>query len=104
MATYYRKKVGDLRSALTGDHFHETAEIIRSLIEEILLTPVEKEGRKSLSINLNGDIASILALAAKAKAPLDESDASLRVTKKLVAGARYQRYLPGLSCRIPLVR
>ena len=70
MATYYRKKVGDLRSALTGDHFHETAEIIRSLIEEILLTPVEKEGRKSLSINLNGDIASILALAAKAKAPM----------------------------------
>jgi site-specific DNA recombinase len=81
MPTHYRKKVANLRAALSGDkeHARQAIEIVRSLIDRIVLAPTETEAKKVLSITLEGHIASILAMAAKAKAPLHESDASLRV-------------------------
>jgi len=39
----------------------------------------------ALSVSLYGRLAGILAMATKAEAPLDESDAPMKVTK-LVAG------------------
>jgi hypothetical protein len=55
-------------------------------VDRIELSPVVKNGRKTLSIGLYGRLAGILAMATKAKAPLDESDTPMKVTK-LVAGA-----------------
>jgi hypothetical protein len=63
------------------------AEIVRKLGDRIELSLVARSGRKSLSVSLYGRLAGILAMATKAKAPLDESDASVVVTK-LVAGVR----------------
>jgi DNA invertase Pin-like site-specific DNA recombinase len=88
MAGYYRAQIADLRTALTDSGCRmEAAEIVRKLIDRIELKPVVRNGRKTLSVSLYGRLAGILAMATKAKAPLDESDAAMKVTK-LVAGAR----------------
>jgi len=103
MAGYYRTQIADLRTALTeSSRRSEAAEIVRKLIDRIELSPVVRQGRKTLSVSLYGRLADILAMATKAKAPLDESDASIKVTK-LVAGTRSQRYLHALRARIPMV-
>ena len=88
MAEYYRTQVADLRAALSEDgRQREAAEIVRKMVDRIELSPVVRGGRKTLSVSLYGRLAGILAMATKAKAPLDESDASVMVTK-LVAGDR----------------
>ena len=89
MAEYYRTQVADLRTALSKDgRRREAAEIVCKLVDRIELSPVVRNGRKSLSVSLYGRLAGILAMATKAIAALDESDASVMVTK-LVAGAGY---------------
>ena len=67
----------------------EAAQIVRKLIDRIELKPVVRQGRKTLSVSLYGRLAGILAIATKAKSPLDESDAPIRVTK-LVAGVGFE--------------
>ena len=90
MADYYRTQIAALRTALTEDGRHrEAAEIVRKLVDRIELSPVVRNGRKTLSVSLYGRLAGILAMATKAKAPLDESDASVMVTK-LVAGVGFE--------------
>ena len=90
MAAYYRGEVAALADALNADENHaEAAEIIRSLVE---LTP-NTDGK--LDIDLYGDLAGILALAANKDAPLDKSDASVQQVK-MVAGARNRRQQQGL--------
>ena len=90
MAGYYRTQVADLRASLTEDGRHrEAAEIVRKLVDRIELSPVVRSGRKTLSVSLYGRLAGILAMATKAKAPLDESGAPIRVTK-LVAGVGFE--------------
>jgi hypothetical protein len=92
MAEYYRTQVADLRAALSEDGCRrEASEIVRKLVDRIDLSPAIRSARKSLSVSLYGRLAGILAIATKAKAPLDESDASVMVTK-LVAGARNHLY------------
>jgi site-specific DNA recombinase len=90
MAEYYRTQIADLRTALmeAGRHM-EAAEIVRKLIDRIELKPVVRNGRKTLSVSLYGRLVGILAMATKAKAPLDESDAPIKVTK-LVAGVGFE--------------
>jgi DNA invertase Pin-like site-specific DNA recombinase len=90
MAEYYRAQIVGLRAALTEPGSRgEAAEIVRRLVDRIELSPVVKNGRKTLSIGLYGRLAGILAMATKAKAPLDESDAPMKVTK-LVAGVGFE--------------
>jgi site-specific DNA recombinase len=90
MADYYRTQIADLRAALTEDgHHRQAAEIVRKLVDRIELNPVVRNGRKTLSVSLYGRLAGILAMATKAKAPLNESDAPIRVTK-LVAGVGFE--------------
>jgi hypothetical protein len=90
MAEYYRAQIADLRGALSEDRRRrEAAEIIRKLVDRIELRPVVHGGRKSLSVTLYGRLAGIRAMATKAKATLDESDASVMVTK-LVAGVGFE--------------
>ena len=93
MASYYREQISQLREALTDeDHRTEAAAIIRNLIDRIVLTPVEHKGRKTLSIDLHGHIAGILAMAANTKKP-PQKDGFSEESIKLVAGARNHREL-----------
>ena len=90
MAEYYRTQIADLRAALTeAGSRTQAAEIVRKLVDRIELSPVVRSGRKTLSVSLYGRLAGILAMATKAKAPLDESDVPMRVTK-LVAGVGFE--------------
>ena len=72
MAAFYRQQVAALAEALNADENRaEAADIIRSLVDRITLTPND-EGK--LEIDLYGDLAGILSLAANANRPLDASD------------------------------
>ncbi|MDE1905548.1 MAG: recombinase family protein, partial [Rhodospirillales bacterium] len=65
MAEVYRRKVTDLATALGNPSTRlEAAEMIRMLVDRIILTP--EDG--TLSLHLRGDLAGILAVAATQKA------------------------------------
>jgi len=86
MAAHYRAKVANLAQLLNCDQNRgEAAEIMRSLVDRIELTPND-QGK--LEINLYGDLAGILAVAAKQNRPLDESDRIVQQVK-VVAGAGF---------------
>jgi site-specific DNA recombinase len=83
MALHYRQQVADLARVLNSDENRtEAADLLRSLIDRIELTP-NPEGK--LDIDLYGDLAGILGLAGNRNGPLDESDPSLKQVK-VVAG------------------
>ena len=64
MASRYHKEIRNLLASLSDDHARaEAGMILRSLIERIVLTP--KDGGKSLSVDLIGDLAGILSIATK---------------------------------------
>ena len=89
MAEYYRTQIADLRAALTeaGGRM-QAAEIVRKLIDRIELSPVVRNGRKTLSVSLYGRLASILAMATKARRRSMRAT-PIRVTK-LVAGIGFE--------------
>jgi site-specific DNA recombinase len=99
MAEVYRAKIARLAEALNDEHERtEAAEIIRGLVDRIVLTPKEEDGRKSLSIDLEGALAGVLALAMNDKRPLAGSDLNVREIT-LVAGAGFGRCFPLMSAR-----
>jgi len=62
MAHHYHVEIGRLIESLNSpDHKTEAAQIIRSLVDRIVLTPNSE--RKSLNVDLIGDLAGILAVA-----------------------------------------
>ena len=64
MAERYRQEVTALKASLNrADSRAEAAEHLRALMEKIVLTPVQ--GRKDLRIDLHGDLAGILSVAAQ---------------------------------------
>ena len=65
MALRYRKAVTELGKSLKSGQGAEAKEHVRALIEKIVLTP--KEEKKELSIDLYGDLAGILKIAAEGK-------------------------------------
>ena len=104
MALRYREQVAALRTALTRSggaqgQGNEPMEHVRGLIGKIVLTPVE--GRKDLRIDLYGDLAGILSVAAdqdrtllSRRLPKAVNDNLSSASKMaLVAGAPNQRYL-----------
>ncbi len=81
LAEVYRQKIQNLRDALNQDDSRvDAAGLLRSLIDEIRLVPVDGQ----LDIYLVGNLAAILDLCAK-KHP-GASDTGVQIT--LVAGAR----------------
>ena len=72
----------------------EATGIIRSLIEEIRLVPVNDH----LAIELRGDLATILAFANKSKHPHRDEATGVQVT--MVSGARNPRELPVLRLEV----
>jgi DNA invertase Pin-like site-specific DNA recombinase len=100
LADLYRDKVARLHEALTDPEIgHEAMEILRTLIEKVIVMPVEK----GLEIELVGDIAGMVELAmgksddgaenGKAAPVGTALSASHRSSVKVVAGTGYQRYL-----------
>ena len=71
--------------------------MLRSMIQTIRLVPENGE----LTIELIGELAGILAVTSE-KSPRLCGPGGRQVT--LVAGARYQRYLPDLKCRLWMAR
>lgn len=88
MAKRYYEEVRGLIDGLNDpQHRPEAAEIIRSLIDRIVLTPVD--GEKRLSIDLMGDLAGILTMATGRKdIRLEREVADQQV--KMVAGAGFE--------------
>jgi DNA invertase Pin-like site-specific DNA recombinase len=88
MAGHYRAQVARLVEALNDDENRaEAADLLRSLVDRIELTPND-EGR--LDIDLYGDLAGILSLAANGKRRLEPCDASVQQVK-VVASPRNHR-------------
>ncbi|GGB09893.1 resolvase [Brucella endophytica] len=96
MALQYRKRVQQLYETLqhnSEEKRMEAADAIRSLVDDIVLTPVE--GR--IEIDVRGDLAGILALSVKSKNPAAGATGS---QVKMVAGARNHRYRHSLEVAI----
>ncbi|MCC5989516.1 MAG: hypothetical protein JJT95_17745 [Pararhodobacter sp.] len=100
MGTRYRKAVAELRETLNADSgAHEAVEILRNLIEWIVLHPAEEEPSGFL-IDIEGDLAGILNLCSTSKKAAGLSPDDL-VQMKLVAGARKRRLLRLVEREIP---
>ena len=60
----YARKIGDLKSLIQNDVTkHQATEIIRSLIEKIVVSPTGQRGKSD--VILHGALASILVLSDK---------------------------------------
>ena len=79
MGRFYRQQVAALSEALSNPAYRtEAVAIIRTLVDQIVLTPAEINGKKTMAIDLHGKLAGILSLASNAKKPLSESDFSVK--------------------------
>ncbi len=107
MARRYREEVRDLQKSLNDESKRgEAAELLRGLIEKIVLTPVA--GEKELSLDLYGDLAGILRAASKENsmkkfAPKEKRPGQIAVNDNyppkslaLVAGAGFEPTTFGL--------
>ncbi len=64
MAQRYHEEVSSLIEALNNEeHREEAAELIRTLVDKIVLTPTE--AKDGLSVDLIGNLAGILSIATK---------------------------------------
>ena len=95
LATIYRNKVERLEASLnepiTG---REAFELLRGLIDSIILTPAE--GR--LEVELRGDLAGILAVSQAGRTKASSKEKALQI--KMVAGACNHREFTLLSISI----
>jgi site-specific DNA recombinase len=81
----YQQTIKELQAALNSEDMRDEAGlIIRSLIDEIVLTPLE--GRGNIDIKIVGDLAAILGLGATPK----NTSTNAGVMKWLVAGAGFE--------------
>jgi hypothetical protein len=90
MAAFYRSQVAELHEALQEESEAKrlkAAEILRSLVKEIILTPEDGE----LQIDVRGDLAGILRIAVKAKTPATKAGGS---QVEMVAGTGSNLNLP----------
>ena len=83
MALQYRKRIQQLYESLQDEEEGkrvEAADTIRSLVDQIVLTPVEGK----VEIDVQGDLAGILMISVQTKNPAGERGGS---QVKMVAGA-----------------
>ncbi len=91
IANRYHKEIRNLIASLSSDESRvEAANILRSLIECIVLSPTDTGDR--LVVDLRGDLAGILSVATKHERSLITSDLSKLqpVQKAVVAGAGFE--------------
>ncbi len=98
LAELYRRKVDELAAVLDRDDTAAARELVRSLVEAIILSL--EEGR--LRVEVRGELAGILSLAAAGK----DSNGSEQLAEqiKVVAGTRNQRCLQAIRAKIPSLR
>lgn len=92
LAEVYRERIQDLRTALKGPDGTAALEIVRSLIERVVLHPLT-DGDRGFEIELVGEVAAMVALAGQ-----DTKHGRLRATGhnmfessiKVVAGAGFE--------------
>ncbi len=97
MALQYRKRVQQLYDALQDEdegNRIEAADTLRSLVDQIVLTPVEDK----VEIDVQGDLAGILTISTQSKNP---AAGATGAQVKMVAGACNQRYLRLVERQIP---
>jgi site-specific DNA recombinase len=88
MADLYRSKVAEFATALQREDTRvEASEMLRGLIDSIVLMPEKGQ----LRIELRGNLAAMLTAAQQTKRSPETGD--LLVPVQLVAGARNRRYL-----------
>lgn len=81
MAGRYHEQIAQLRDALNrSEQRAQSAEILRKLMDAIILTPVIEDGKEIPEIRIERRIAGILEMATKAKKSIDESDLSVKCT------------------------
>jgi site-specific DNA recombinase len=96
IAEAYRRKVEELHAALRADDAGRARELIRGLVETIVLIP--EEGR--LRVEVRGELAAILRLSGCANEKAPAGGPELLVEQiKVVAGARNLREMT-LNCPI----
>jgi site-specific DNA recombinase len=89
LAEIYRRKIESLRAAIADPESRDEAfELIRSLVEAVVVVPVGKE----LELEIKGDLAGILHLcdAGRKAKPGTVSSAGLAEQLKMVAGAGFE--------------
>ena len=80
MAFRYQEEIERLLHTINDDECRaEATEIIRSLVDRIVLTP--NEDGSDLQIDLHGDLAGIISIARKGEDPLETSDFETMVLK-----------------------
>lgn len=68
MGRYYRDQVAVLSEALGDEDYRaEAVAIICTLVDKVVLTPNEFDGKKTMAIDLHGELAGIRSLASNAK-------------------------------------
>ena len=94
LAETYRRKVAALAEALADEAVRDDAfELIRSLLDKIVLVPEGEE----LRIDIHGELASILELCQQSKTP-GRSRASAEQIK-MIAGVRFGHWFTPSRCR-----
>src|SRR5262245_8112661 len=89
LAEVYRRRVSDLHVTLNAEESRaEAAEVIRSLVEEVTLTPEDGE----LRIDLKGELAGILELAADSKKPATQRRSGLEQIKMVAGACNHRRH------------
>ncbi len=84
LSELYRKKVEDLAASLSDEGIRrEAADLLRGLIDKIVLTPLQD----GLKAELHGDLAQILALTAESSTKSNAPAFSRGVGSSVVAGA-----------------
>jgi site-specific DNA recombinase len=100
LAEMYKTKLVDLAAALIEPvAAAEAGEILRSLIDRIVLTPVAGV----LKAELWGDLARITAFASAEHATSNAGSAGEPALLSVVAGTGNQRYLQALRVRVPTI-
>ena len=85
MAEIYRQKIGELHQVLAaGSEQPEVYEALRSLVDSVVLTPVDG----ALAIDLHGEIAEILKLSAGGKKGAEAAEAAKQLV--MVAGVGFE--------------
>ena len=85
--TFYIAKVGNLRGVLNQrDNLSETAQMLRLLIEEVRLHPINGE----LRIELVGDLARLIGFASDPVTQKPGLGINPGLTERLVAGRGFE--------------
>ncbi len=102
MAHLYQEQVGKLIETLnTPEHRAEATEVVRSLIDKIVLTPDVGENR--LVSDLHGSLAGILGMATKEKAQPQLTDQAIAQQKAVIDGSKNNRSAPEGASEVKLV-